>query len=198
MMQNRARILFILLSAILVFSGCTRKQAPTPSGGGSVTGSGDFGGNFVPDGSSDWGLEAGLEPRDPNAGFGNDGTYTDSSGKTWKMVEGMFPSVFFGFDSSAIAATERSKLQQAADYLAANPSTALLVEGHCDWYGTAEYNLALGDRRAESVSNYLGTLGITPIRIDKLSKGSLESTSGLDKTQAAQDRRADLILLEDL
>jgi peptidoglycan-associated lipoprotein len=70
------------------------------------------------------------------------------------------------------------------------------VEGHCDWYGTAEYNLALGDRRAESVSNYLGTLGITPLRIDKLSKGSLEATSGLSKAQASEDRRADLILLK--
>lgn len=198
-MQKSARILFVLLAAFLVFSGCTKKQAPTPSGGG-VTGS-DVGSglDIVPDGGlgGDYGLGAGdLELRGDGAGFGADGTYTDASGKTWKMVEGVIPSVYFGFDSSAISASERGKLQQAADYLQANTSNALLVEGHCDWYGTAEYNLALGDRRAESVSNYLGTLGITPIKIDKLSKGSLEATSGLSKAQSSQDRRADLIILE--
>lgn len=196
-MHHNARILFILLSAVLVFSGCSRKQPPTPSGGGSTGSDMGSGLDIVPDGSMDWGNESGLEPRDANTGFGGDGTYTDTSGKTWKMNKNMFPSVYFAFDSSAISASERGKLQQAADYLSANPSTALLVEGHCDWYGTAEYNLALGDRRSESVSNYLGTLGITPIRIDKLSKGSLESTTGLSKAQSSQDRRADLILLTD-
>ncbi|MGB0743178.1 MAG: OmpA family protein [Opitutales bacterium] len=199
-MHKKARIVvFILLSAVLFFSGCNSRQAPTPSGGG-VTGS-DVGQdlNIVPDSGlgDDFGLGAeGLELRD-GAGFGTDGTYTDASGKTWKMVEGLFPSVYFGFDSSAISASERGKLQQAADYLQANQGTALLIEGHCDWYGTAEYNLALGDRRAESASNYLGTLGITPLRIDKLSKGSFEATSGLSKTESSQDRRADLILLQD-
>jgi len=197
-MHQNARILFILLSAILLLSsGCTRKQGPTPSGGGA-TGSSDVGQGFdiVPDSGmgEDWN-SGDLELRDPGQGFG-EGTYTDSSGKTWNTVEGMFPSVYFGFDSSAISASERGKLQQAADYLQANPSTALLVEGHCDWYGTAEYNLALGDRRAESVSNYLGTLGISPLRVDKLSKGSLEATSGLSKSQSSEDRRADLILLK--
>ena len=200
-MPKDARILFILLSAVLVFSGCTRKQAPTQLSGGGVTGSdagNDFGRDIVPDSiASDWGdIPSGLEPRNPGAGFGDDGTYTDSSGNTWKMVEGMFPSVYFGFDSSAISASERGNLQQAADYLEANPSHQILIEGHCDWYGTAEYNLALGDRRAESASNYLGTLGITPLRVEKLSKGSLESTSGISKTQSSQDRRADLIILQ--
>jgi len=192
-MHKNARILFILLSAILVFSGCSRKQAPTPSGGG-VTGS-DVGQGFdiVPDSGlgDDWGTGAGgLEPRGSNDGISN-GMYNGR-----EMIEGVLPSVYFGFDSSAISASERSKLQQAADYLEENPSMGLLVEGHCDWYGTAEYNLALGDRRAESVSNYLGTLGITPLRVDKLSKGSLEATSGLSKAQASEDRRADLILLK--
>lgn len=196
-MPKYARILFILLSAVLVFSGCTRKQAPTQLGRGGETGSA-FGDGIVPDGiASDWGdIPTGLEPRNAGAGFGDDGTYTDSSGKTWKMVEGLIPSVYFGFDSSAISASERGKLQQAADYLEDNPSHQILIEGHCDWYGTAEYNLALGDRRAESASNYLGTLGITPLRVEKLSKGSLEATSGLSKAQSSQDRRADLIILQ--
>jgi peptidoglycan-associated lipoprotein len=192
-MQKYVRILLILLSTTLLFSGCTRKQAPTPSGGGVTGSQSDFGGDFVPESGlgGDFGLGAeGLELRGGADGISN-GMYNGR-----EMVEGVLPPVYFGFDSSAISASERGKLQQAADYLEENPSMGLLVEGHCDWYGTAEYNLALGDRRAESVSNYLGTLGITPLRVDKLSKGSLEATSGLSKAQASEDRRADLILLK--
>ena len=191
-MDQKARVILFLLSAVLLLTGCPRKQAPTPSGGG-VTGSGDFGGDFIPDSGmeGDYGLGAdGLELRDGNDGISN-GMYNGR-----EMVEGVLPSVYFGFDSSAISASERGKLQEAAEYLQANPSMGLLVEGHCDWYGTAEYNLALGDRRSESVSNYLGTLGITPLRVDKLSKGSLESTSGLSKSESSQERRVDLILLK--
>lgn len=142
----------------------------------------------------DWG--SGLEERDPNQGFGEDGTYTDANGKTWDMVGGVLPSVYFGFDSAAIGAAERGKLQQAANHLMDNPSDALLLEGHCDWYGTTEYNLALGDRRSSSARDYLVTLGVDGSRIETLSKGSLDSTSGLSKTESSQDRRADVIILQ--
>ena len=184
----------ILISLLAIFlTACSNKQAPTPVGSGGATGAenADFG-DIVPDGVEpmDWGANGGLEPRGANAGI-SDGMYNGR-----EMVTGVLPSVYFGFDSSSVSASERGKLQQAADYLETNPSHHLLVEGHCDWYGTAEYNLALGDRRAESVSNYLGTLGITPLRIEKLSKGSLEATSGLSKSESSEDRRADLIILK--
>ena len=77
-----------------------------------------------------------------------------------------------------------------------NPARGLLLEGRCDWYGTAEYNLALGDRRAASARDYLITLGIEPSRLEILSKGSLDASPGLSKIESAQDRRADLIVLE--
>lgn len=192
-MHKNTRILFLLLSIVLFLSACANKQAPTPSSEGMTGGQDDFGGTYVPESElgGDYGLGAdGLELRGDSDGIG-DGMYNGR-----EMVEGVLPSVYFGFDSSSISASERGKLQEAAEYLEENPSLGLLIEGHCDWYGTAEYNLALGDRRAESVSNYLGTLGISPLRIDKLSKGSLEATSGLPKSQSADDRRADLILLK--
>ncbi len=192
-MHKSVRLLFALILAVLLLPACTKKQAPTPAGGVTGSETSDFGGDFIPDSglSGDYGLGAdGLELRGDADGISN-GMYNGR-----EMVEGVLPSVYFGFDSSSVAASERAKLQQAADYLKANPSQGLLIEGHCDWYGTSEYNLALGDRRAESVSNYLGTLGITPLRIEKLSKGSLEATSGLSKAQASEDRRADLIILK--
>jgi len=194
-MNKTARIFFTLLLAVFLLSGCTRKQAPTQisnaTGGsnGSLSDTG-FGRDIIPDGSGDWGLDGDLEPRGPNDGIEN-GMY-----KGFTMVEGVLPSIYFGFDSSSVGASERSKLQQAANYLEQNSGYHLLVEGHCDWYGTSEYNLALGDRRANSIADYLGTLGITPLRVEKLSKGSLEATSGLSKSQSSQDRRADLILLK--
>jgi len=192
-MQKLARLLTVLFLALLILPACTKKQAPTQIGGPTGNENTDFDGDFIPDSGlgGDFGLGAeGLELRDGSAGISN-GMYNGR-----EMIEGVLPSVFFGFDSSSVAASERAKLQQAADYLEANPSLGLLIEGHCDWYGTSEYNLALGDRRAESVSNYLGTLGITPLRIDKLSKGSLEASTGLSKSESSKDRRADLIILK--
>ena len=111
-------------------------------------------------------------------------------------IEGILEDVFFSFDSYSIASTERTKLQSAADYLKGNPQDGLLIEGHCDWYGTADYNLALGDRRAKSIRDYLITLGISANRIETLSKGSLEATSGLSKPEARKDRRGELIVLQ--
>lgn len=191
-MHRYFRPILALFLAILLLPACARKQAPTPVGGamGDRT---DFGGDFVPDSSlaGNYGLGAeGLELRDGQGGIEN-GMFNGR-----EMVEGVLPSVFFGFDSSSVSSDQRSKLQQAAEYLEANPSAGLLIEGHCDWYGTAEYNLALGDRRSASVSDYLGTLGVNASRIDKLSKGSLEATTGLAKSESSQDRRADLIILK--
>lgn len=193
-MNKSARIFFTLLMAVFILSGCTRKQAPSQygnemGGNGSLSDTGDFG-DIIPSDTGDWSTDGELTPRGANDGIEN-GMYNG-----FTMVEGVLPSIYFGFDSSSVGASERGKLQQAADYLEQNSGYHLLVEGHCDWHGTTENNLALGDRRANSISDYLGTLGITPLRIEKLSKGSLEATSGLSKSQSSQDRRADLILLK--
>lgn len=185
-MNKTAQTFLSLILAVFVLTGCISKQAPTQY---NDTGFGDPG--FIPDGEPfDASLEGGLEPRDTDD-INSDNMYGD-----FIKVAGVLPSIYFGFDSSSVGASERSKLQQAASYLEQNSGHHLLVEGHCDWYGTSEYNLALGDRRANSISDYFGTLGITPLRIEKLSKGSLEATSGLSKSQSSQDRRADLIILK--
>jgi peptidoglycan-associated lipoprotein len=66
--------------------------------------------------------------------------------------------VYFGLDRAAVAAPERPKLQAAIKWLADNPTNRLVLVGHCDWRGTAEYNLGLGDRRANAVKQYLWTI----------------------------------------
>ena len=182
------RILLSLFLFVFALSGCTSKQAPSQYSDESSIG--DMG--FIPDGDPfDASLDiTGLEPRTEGYDIGNE-KYGD-----FNMVEGILPSIYFGFDSSSIGASERLKLQQAAEYLEQNSKHHLLVEGHCDWHGTSEYNLVLGDRRANSVGDYLNTLGVTPLRIEKLSKGSLEATTGLSKELSSQNRRADLIVLK--
>ena len=103
-------------------------------------------------------------------------------------------SVYFDFDASAIKASERDKLKAAKEYLDKNPGYRVLLEGHCDWRGTAEYNLGLGDRRAAAVKKYLQTLGVAADRLETLSKGSLDAKPNADAATMEKDRRVDLVV----
>ncbi len=187
-MYKMLRFAFPLILAAFVLSGC-RKQPPT-STTDSTMGSGS---DLIPAGmDSDWGNDGGLQLRDGDEGI----DLAESTYNGRQMVRGVLQDVYFGFDSFSISSSERSKLQDAADHLASNPSDGLLIEGYCDWYGTEDYNLALGDRRANSAREYLDTLGVSGDRIDTLSKGSLEATAGLSKSESGQDRRDELIILK--
>jgi peptidoglycan-associated lipoprotein len=126
---------------------------------------------------------AGLEGRDASA-MGAD-----------NQLRGVLQPVYFDFDSSAIRVAERAKLTEAKQYLDANPNARLLLEGHCDWRGTAEYNMGLGDRRASSVRDFLGSLGVPASRVETLSKGDLDATEGATESQMQQDRRVELVVL---
>jgi hypothetical protein len=79
-------------------------------------------------------------------------------------IRGLLQPVYFDFDRSNVKADERAKLQAAKDYLDKNPQYRLLLEGHCDWRGTAEYNLGLGDRRASEAKKYLLRSASQPTR----------------------------------
>ncbi|HXV73926.1 MAG TPA: peptidoglycan-associated lipoprotein Pal [Sphingomonadales bacterium] len=98
--------------------------------------------------------------------------------------------VFFDFDSSELDATDRATLQQQAAWLNQYPNVRIAIEGHCDERGTREYNLALGDRRAAAVKNYLVALGISASRIDTISYGKERPVAfGSTETAWAQNRR---------
>jgi peptidoglycan-associated lipoprotein len=79
--------------------------------------------------------------------------------------------VYFGLDKSDLADEARAALQKNADYLKRWTSLRISVEGHCDERGTAEYNLALGERRAAAVRTYLTSLGVAGDRVTVVSKG---------------------------
>ena len=78
---------------------------------------------------------------------------------------------FFDYNQTLLRDDARRALQQDADWLRKWPTTKILVEGHCDERGSAEYNLALGDRRAEEVTKYLESLGVNESRIVTRSVG---------------------------
>jgi len=78
---------------------------------------------------------------------------------------------FFDYNETTLRDDARRSLQQDADWLRKWPTTKIMVEGHCDERGSAEYNLALGDRRAETVTQYLESLGISDQRIITRSVG---------------------------
>ena len=99
--------------------------------------------------------------------------------------------VFFAYDSYSLAASAQATLNKQAKWLKANPSVAIAVEGHADERGTREYNLALGDRRASSVKDYLMSQGISSNRISTISYGKQRPVkSGSNDTAWAQNRRS--------
>jgi peptidoglycan-associated lipoprotein len=104
-------------------------------------------------------------------------------------------AVYFDFDRSDIKQTERVKLQAAKEYLERHPGYRLLLEGHCDWRGTAEYNLGLGERRANATRAYLASIGVTAEKLETVSKGSLEAVRNGDTAAMAKDRRVELVVV---
>jgi len=98
--------------------------------------------------------------------------------------------VFFGYDRYDLTAEARSTLDRQAEWLMRYPSVNVTIEGHADERGTREYNLALGERRAASVKNYLITMGIDPRRINIISYGKERpAVLGSNPAAWAQNRR---------
>jgi len=103
--------------------------------------------------------------------------------------------VYFDYDKADLKADARSSLAKDAEWLKRWPSTKVIVEGHCDARGTNEYNLALGEKRAAAVRDYLAGLGLAADRVQIVTKGE-ESPFCLEETEAcfAQNRRGHFIL----
>ena len=102
--------------------------------------------------------------------------------------------IFFDYDRYNIRSDAISVLDQNAQVLRTNANVNVVIEGYCDIRGTDEYNLALGQRRAESTKNYLVRLGISPARIQAVSRGeTTQWGEGTDEYAYQQNRRAHFI-----
>lgn len=83
----------------------------------------------------------------------------------------LFSDILFEYDSYEVKETYKQTLQSVSVWMSKNSTARLSVEGHCDERGTNEYNLALGDRRAKAVKDYLSSLGVSSGRVDVISYG---------------------------
>ncbi len=182
--------------------GCSKKEGPNPedtvlikSGGRNTFMNGDgiagrFGNDDVANGgdviNNEWGDE-GLVLQDSS--WGDDDAL--------QGAERPFEAIYFGFDQYNVGQEERPKLQQVAEFMQINRDARILIEGHCDWKGTPAYNMALGDRRASSIQQYLIDLGCDANRIDVRSMGDVGSTPNANSSTASLERKAQFLVQKD-
>lgn len=144
---------------------------------------------------------------DNTGGTGSDGASSVSNSQVATAPAGPKPGsqldleinvgdrVLFAFDSSALTAESRTTIERWAAWLKTYPANRVIIEGHADERGTREYNLALGERRADSARDYLVSLGIDPNRVKVISYGKERpAVPGSNENAWAQNRRAALVL----
>jgi peptidoglycan-associated lipoprotein len=106
-----------------------------------------------------------------------------------------FKPAFFGLDSAELDDAGRAIVSGNADIMKRYPTWVVTVEGHCDERGTAEYNLALGERRAVAVKTYLVALGISPDRVRTVSYGKeFPFDTGHTDSAWSKNRRAHFVI----
>ena len=151
-----------LLAAVLLVAACAEDQTNKSGAAGTGSGSG-----------SAPAVAAGAKP----------GTEQD-------LVQNVGDRVFFDYDKSDIKAEGRQVLQRQADWLKKFSNVTVTVEGHCDERGTREYNLALGERRANAVKKMLVALGVAANRVSTISYGKERpAVPGSTEAAWAQNRR---------
>jgi peptidoglycan-associated lipoprotein len=188
-LMKASNLLLLTLVLTIAATGCKKKPGyvtpmPKPATTGDNASAGP--GAKIDGGTGTEGTGGGLPSNPANS---HQGWAEDAS--TFKS-----DTVYFSFDSSVVRPEEKSKVSAVADYLKNNSSAAVRVEGNCDERGTAEYNRALGDRRAQVVREELNTLGIDPTRVDTISYGfDRAAVQGHDEAAWSKNRRDEFILL---
>ena len=145
-------------------------------------------------------------PPDPGADIGANDGYGTGNGQN-SILEGSQEHfvretggqtiVYFDTDRYNIDSADAAALQTQAQYLMRYPAVNVTVEGHCDERGTREYNLALGERRANAAKNYLVSLGVPAQRIRTVSYGKERPVAlGSNEDAWAQNRRAVTIVFD--
>ncbi len=135
----------------------------------------------------------GQGPLDGTGVYDNNGSIDSSvvPGSQEDLATNVGDRVFFAYDSHDLAPEARDTLNRQVEWLNRYPNLHITIEGHADERGTREYNIALGDRRAAAVKNYLVSMGIPASRLDTISYGKERpAVVGSDAASWAQNRRA--------
>lgn len=163
----------LLIFTSLTLGACAKKPAETTTDSEVSVSGQDDGSSGQYGGQDDQ-----MGQRDP--GYADDANLRD---------------VFFEFDRSELTPDSRDILQANADWINSNAGMKVQIEGHCDERGTEEYNLALGERRANSVKNYLMSLGVEEHRLFTISYGEeLPAEQGHDESSWSKNRRAHFLV----
>ncbi len=164
---------FLMIFAVLfVVSACSSDDTTAESADPSLSQNGMVSGTTT-DGGYGTGMQGSAAP----------GTQGD-------LVANVGDRVFFGYDQYDITTEGRDTLNRQATWLQQYPNVRITIEGHADERGTREYNLALGERRANAVKNYLVALGVAGSRITTISYGKERpAVPTSDETSWAQNRR---------
>jgi peptidoglycan-associated lipoprotein len=171
MTKNTIKMAALLLVSTALVAGCGKKKVE----------------NLPPVAE---GTNYGQTPTDPNpAGAGQ---IMPGSQEDFLQQVGQFGDrILFETDRFNVDAEDQATLQRQAQWLAQYPNTRITVEGHADERGTRDYNLALGERRANAAKNFLVSIGVDASRIQTVSYGKERpSALGSDEQAWAQNRRA--------
>ncbi len=159
----------VLAAAASVVAGCAGTSGTTSA----------------PDARGDFGSEG----RDP--GMGSRGSTSGGAAN----IDGSFRTVYFAFDDYSLSAEAKDALRHNAALLRQAPNARLEIQGNCDERGTAEYNLALGKRRAEAAKQYLSDLGLDASQLTTISFGEENPTvRGSSDAAWAKNRRDEFAL----
>ncbi|MDR2551257.1 MAG: peptidoglycan-associated lipoprotein Pal [Desulfobulbus sp.] len=194
-----------LAGALLFQGGCAPKPVSPYAGGGTGTAdstSGNRMGNITEEmGPGTDGSNGGVEGLDSTGrgGSGSLGSDADSKSDAYKREHGRcspeFKPIYFDYDQSKIKGEQIPIMEQNGTYLRNNPSARVLIEGNTDYRGTNEYNIALGERRAEAAKRYLREFGIEESRMRTVSYGEERPLfTGSSEDDYAHNRRDDFIL----
>ncbi|MQA88661.1 MAG: peptidoglycan-associated lipoprotein Pal [Gemmatimonas sp.] len=178
-MKLRHYVAFALVFTVI--AGCTRQEpetAPTPE--------------TVSDVNTDRAQTDSIAAAELARRQAEDG---DRRARLAQAQETLSSVVFFEYDTDVIDAEAEDQLRIKSAILRANPSLEVRVEGHADERGSTEYNLALGQRRAEAVRTFLSGYGITPNRLTTISYGKERpAVEGSDESTWARNRRAEFAI----
>lgn len=109
--------------------------------------------------------------------------------------QGYLQKIHFEYDKYNVKDDMKPIMAQNAEWLLQHPAVEIRIEGHCDERGTTEYNIALGEKRAEAAKNYLVSLGMNPAKIKIVSYGkSKPLVQGVDEATYFQNRRAEFVI----
>lgn len=127
----------------------------------------------------------------------NNGMSLELNGDSDSNRAGALKTVYFGYNSAAIEGDTRDALNANAEFLKSNASVKVLVEGHCDERGSVQFNLALGEKRAKTVKDYLTSQGVAANRVTIVSLGKEKPVSfGHDEESWSKNRRGNFVVTE--